>query len=104
LAQEIVAVTGRFAIKQVTRLGALPKVDTLEMRMPVRYAHILVFTCPDCDLPIAISRVSKEKNLENINAEVLRLKCSYCEKASSVRAVYAKRRYVDEWPPMVGGS
>jgi len=66
--------------------------------MTARFVHTLVFACPDCDLPIAISRVSKENNLENINAEVLRLKCSYCEKASSVRAVYAKRHYVEEWP------
>jgi hypothetical protein len=65
--------------------------------MPTRYAHTLLFACPDCDLPIAISRVSKEQSSENIDAELLRIKCSYCDKTSDVRASYAKKHYVDEW-------
>jgi hypothetical protein len=63
----------------------------------VRYVHILLFACPDCNLPISISRFSNEKNLETVDAEQLDITCSYCEKSSNVTAVTAKRHYVEEW-------
>lgn len=63
----------------------------------MRYVHILLFACPDCDLPVSISRVSKEKNLETVDAEPLQIKCSYCDKSSHLTAVLAKRHYVEEW-------
>jgi aspartate carbamoyltransferase regulatory subunit len=64
---------------------------------PVRYVHILLFACPDCSLPISISRVSNEKNFETVDTEHLHITCSYCEKSSDVTALAAKRHYVDEW-------
>jgi hypothetical protein len=65
--------------------------------MSMRYVHTLLFACPDCNLPVAISRISKEKNLETVDAERLHITCSYCEKSSAVNAVEAKRHYVEEW-------
>jgi hypothetical protein len=62
-----------------------------------RYAHVLLFICPECDLPVAVSRVSTEKNLESVDVQRLHIKCSYCEKESDVIAVAAKRHYVEDW-------
>jgi aspartate carbamoyltransferase regulatory subunit len=69
----------------------------MEPKILVRYVHILLFACPDCNLPVSISRVSNEKNLETVDAERLHIKCSYCEKPSDVTVVTAKRHYVEEW-------
>jgi uncharacterized protein YlaI len=63
-----------------------------------RFAHILLFVCPECDLPIAISRINNEKNLEAVDAEVLHIKCSYCDKSAEVSALTAKKHYVETWP------
>ncbi len=66
--------------------------------MAARFVHMLLFVCPECNLPVAISRVSKEKNLEGVDAEQLHIRCSYCERMSDTTAVMAKRHYVEEWP------
>ncbi len=65
--------------------------------MLARYVHILLFICPDCNLPVAISRVSKKKTLEVVDAECLHITCSYCGKSSDVIAVTARRHFVQEW-------
>jgi hypothetical protein len=65
--------------------------------MATRFVHTLLFACPDCNLPVAISRVSNAKNLETVDAERPQIKCSYCDKLSDVIAVTAKRHYVEEW-------
>jgi hypothetical protein len=65
--------------------------------MATKYAHVLLFVCPECNLPVAISRVSAEKNLEGIDAERLHVTCSYCEKPLNVSAATAKRHYVEDW-------
>jgi hypothetical protein len=61
------------------------------------YVHILLFVCPDCDHPIAISRISEKRNFEDIDAESLRIFCSYCYNFSNVLAVAAKKHYVEDW-------
>jgi hypothetical protein len=66
-------------------------------RIPARYIHVLLFVCPDCNLPISISRVSNEKNLETVDAERLHITCSYCDRSSDVTSVTAKRHYVEDW-------
>jgi hypothetical protein len=62
-----------------------------------RFVHILLFACPDCNLPVSTSRVSNERNLETVDAEHLCIACGYCEKSSDVIAFVAKRHYVEEW-------
>jgi hypothetical protein len=57
----------------MTQLGVIGS------RPSVRYVHLLLFACPDCNLPVSISRVSNEKDLETVDAEHLRITCSYCE-------------------------
>jgi hypothetical protein len=63
----------------------------------MRYAHTILLVCPDCNLPVAITRVSPDKSFEDIDREPLRLKCSFCQKESTVLAISAKRHYVEEW-------
>jgi hypothetical protein len=63
-----------------------------------KYVHTLLFQCPDCDLPIAISRVTEARNLEEIDAEPLRIFCTSCYNPSNVIAIMAKKHYVENWP------
>jgi len=63
-----------------------------------RYVHILLFVCPDCDHPIAISHVSEKTNFEHIDDESLRIFCSYCYNFSNVTAAKARQHYVEDWP------
>ena len=65
--------------------------------MATRYVHILLFVCPECNFPVAISHVSNEKNLEGVDAERLDLTCSYCKASFNATIVTAKRHYVEEW-------
>ena len=48
------------------------------------------------NVPVAISRVSNEQNLEGVNAEQLQLRCSYCEKVSDSRN--GQETLCEEWP------
>jgi len=65
---------------------------------PTKYVHLLLFGCPECSSPVANFRVRDEKNLEGVEAELVRIRCSYCDKSSDVIAVTAKRHYVAGWP------
>jgi hypothetical protein len=66
--------------------------------MATRFVHTLLFACPGCNLPVAVSLISKEKNLDGVDAEQLHIRCSYYEKLSDTTAVIAKKHYVEEWP------
>jgi transcription elongation factor Elf1 len=72
--------------------------DMMDAMNKAKYVHMLLFACPECNLPVAISRVSNEKNLEKIDSEFLHIICSYCGKSSDVTAVAAKAHFVEEWP------
>lgn len=65
--------------------------------MPKRYVHTLLFSCPQCKLPIAVSDVREEGNVEAIEG-LLTLRCSQCGEFSSILAATAKQHWVDEWP------
>ena len=72
--------------------------EMLDAMGKAKYAHMLLFACPECNLPVAISRVSNEKNLERVDAESLHIICGYCGNSSDVTAVTAKAHFVEEWP------
>jgi hypothetical protein len=44
----------------------------------MRFVHLLLFRCPDCNLPVAVARITDERNLEGIDAETIEMNCSYC--------------------------
>lgn len=63
----------------------------------MRYAHTLLFICPDCNLPISVSRITHHKDLEHIESMLVRIKCDYCANAVEVRARTAKMHWVTAW-------
>jgi primosomal protein N' len=65
--------------------------------MATRYAHTLLFECPECNLPIPVSRIRGEKNLETIESESFQLKCHYCDASSTLPAAVAKAHWVSAW-------
>jgi hypothetical protein len=62
-----------------------------------RYVHTLVFICPECAAPVAISEVRPEKNPENVDAKTYRIVCVNCENTSELIGVMAKGHWVNEW-------
>jgi hypothetical protein len=64
----------------------------------MRFAHVLLFRCPDCGLPVAAARVSPERNLEGIDAGTVEIDCSYCDTLSDASPLSAIRHYVEQWP------
>jgi hypothetical protein len=73
--------------------------DMNSQTISTKYVHTLLFVCPNCQFPIAITRVSEHRNLEGIDRESLRISCSYCCGLSfDVVAIQAKKHYVLDWP------
>jgi hypothetical protein len=70
----------------------------------MRYTHTLLFTCPECNLPVSVSRISHAKNLEDIEGRLVRIKCGYCEKTSDFIGTTAKTHWVSDWegPSSIG--
>jgi hypothetical protein len=62
-----------------------------------RYAHTLLFVCPECNLPVSASRICNEKSLELIDAQCFHLQCAYCSAFSAVVGAKAKAHWVTEW-------
>ena len=69
-----------------------------------RYAYTFLFACPDCDLPVAVSRIREKNNLKVLDEESIHIKCSYCGKFSNVIAFTAKKHWVDDWPANSNGE
>lgn len=61
------------------------------------YAHTLLFICPECNLPVSVSRVASHKNLEDIESNIMKVRCDYCEDSFETRGYAAKMHWVTEW-------
>ena len=48
------------------------------MLMAVRYAHTLLFACPDCNNAVSVTRFSEYENLESVEQQGFHLTCVYC--------------------------
>ena len=66
--------------------------------MTTRYVHTLLFSCPNCKLPIAIARISQDGNLEPVDDERHKIMCLYCKNSAVTIAAKAKMHWVDAWP------
>jgi hypothetical protein len=73
--------------------------DAHDVNISVGFAHTLLFTCPDCGFPIAISHVSDEHNLEMVASLWFQLDCRYCQTSSVVFGAIAKQHWVNEFTP-----
>jgi hypothetical protein len=60
----------------------------------IRFARTLLFICPDCNLPIATSRVAEQRNLEPLDAETFKIKCGYCGAVCDLLGVAASMHWV----------
>lgn len=65
---------------------------------PTRYVHTLLFQCPDCDSPIAISCIHEGRNLEDTDSKSIRIFCTSCYNSSTVIGLMAKKHYIEDWP------
>jgi len=63
----------------------------------LRFAHMLLFACPDCRTPIVAGLLSGTGNLEDIDADYFLLQCGHCQESFHLPALSAKRHYVEEW-------
>jgi hypothetical protein len=83
----------------LSKLDIMTQSDMTSQTISTKYVHTLLFVCPNCQFPIAITRVSEHRNLEGIDRESLRISCSYCCGLSfDVVAIQAKKHYVLDWP------
>ena len=67
------------------------------MLMIVRYAHTLLFTCPYCNRPVGVTRVSDDKNLEALEQQQFQLTCLNCQTNFSRPGCLAKERSVQQF-------
>ncbi len=65
--------------------------------MIAQYVHTLLFHCPNCGQPMAVSHVSDEKNLETVDAQSFRVGCRSCHQSFVLPALRAKSHSVREW-------
>ena len=59
------------------------------------YAFVFL---PNCKLPIAVARISKDESLELVDGERQKLICLYCEESADIIAADVKMHWVDKWP------
>ena len=62
-----------------------------------RFAHTMLFSCPECNLPVSAVRISDRKNGVEIDGERIRFKCGFCDHTALAYGVTAKMHYVCEW-------
>jgi hypothetical protein len=67
------------------------------MLMAVRFAHTLLFACPDCQRDISVSRLSDYSNPEIVETLTFRLQCLSCQKIVDLSGYLAKTHSVKEW-------
>src|ERR1700694_2998750 len=62
----------------------------------IESVHLLLFGCPECGNPIAVSRVSEFYNLELLDATSFRVKCD-CGWSGDFLCAEARRHIVESW-------
>jgi hypothetical protein len=60
------------------------------------YAHVMLFSCPDCGSPLATACASTKRNLEQAEAHWFSPRC-HCGWTGDVMGVLAVRHWVEEW-------
>jgi hypothetical protein len=59
-------------------------------------AHVLLFACPKCGVPLASACASAERNLEVADAHWFNPHCS-CGWTGSVSGIEAVQHYIHDW-------
>lgn len=66
------------------------------MAISEQFAHVLLFSCPNCDSPLASACVSTRKNLEPAEAHWFSPHC-HCGWTGDVMGVNAVKHWVEPW-------
>lgn len=61
------------------------------------FVHTFLFACPDCQLPVGLTRVSHKGEQHSLCDEAFLIKCPYCEHGFKVIAATAREHYVSKW-------
>lgn len=90
--------TSRSAKSVFGSITTSPRATMQEVvKIDSRFAHTLLFSCPQCNLPVSVVRISDLKNGEEIDGERIRFKCGFCDYTARAYGVTAKMHYVYEW-------
>jgi len=63
---------------------------------PELFAHALLFRCEECDEPAAVSFLTTERNVEEVDGGTHQFVCT-CGRSESKLGVNAVRHWVVEW-------
>ena len=66
------------------------------MELSEQFAHVLLFTCPDCGRPLASACASNNRNLEVADAHWFQPHC-YCGWLGDVAGILAVKHWVEPW-------
>ena len=66
------------------------------MALAERYAHVMLFSCPQCGSPLATACASTKRNLEQAEAHWFNPHC-HCGWTGDVMGVLAQKHWVEEW-------
>ena len=61
-----------------------------------QYAHVLLFACPRCGLPLAATAINARKNPEIAEAKRFNLPCQ-CGWTGEIAGVTAVKHWVEPW-------
>ena len=65
--------------------------------MPESFVHVLLFGCSRCGAPVPSAIVSGNRNVEEVDAGLVELKCS-CGWSGNALGVEARGHWVHGWP------
>lgn len=61
-----------------------------------RFAHVMLFECPDCTLAISLALTRDMRNFEDTDEHSYPLRCS-CGWSGSLLGAVARRHWVEPW-------
>jgi hypothetical protein len=63
------------------------------------FLHVLVFRCPKCSRPLAVSCISDKRTLEAADAHLFNPHC-HCGWTGSLAGFIAAKHWVEPWEPL----
>jgi hypothetical protein len=61
-----------------------------------RFAHVLLFRCPDCGSPISLALATGERNMEQVDSRSFALQCN-CGWIGNLIGLAARKHWVETW-------
>jgi hypothetical protein len=64
--------------------------------MAKRFVHVLLFSCPNCERPIAATQMAVERNLEEVDESSFAWK-GLCGGGGNIEGLKAHKHWVEPW-------